>query len=505
MSKTLEHFLFENNVPILKDIEDLVWSDGLFGLSQTIQVLDLMIGYLKGKKLNTPIIQKFDAVPTIITGTFSYDPILFDEDGQPVNGVDENYLLLDYDGNLQFDENKLVVERADESTKNKHKVVRIKTKHRYIQNSFFLGTRAVFGKKPRLAFTNDDIDEAYTSSDQLNGRLHEIFEPLKALGIKNRILVGDVLFTKSQLEEEKINDEDNIIFRSNTILYGVPKSNAELYDRIKKAELGIHFYGSYNGNFRWVAVRDKESNRIKSVRLSSDWLTMTQSVDLSGIKETDDVFFDSEQLKSLKGKHDRKKVNDRTIIEIENIDRRIKDAYNELKGNSDFNKLFSNDEFKEVIANYSRYTANRATGANITDSMSIDTLLKFVVSGTRRKIGSSKKIETKQKKLAGGKTLIQFIKENKRIIQQMFIIMREIENLKTIVLTALEKSRIDINAFIKTNNGLVFQTLPAHYIVPTSPSTAVRLSDRSAFTNYVETEMGNDTHYKDAIRKIDEL
>ena len=64
----------------------------------------VIVTIIKGKKLNTPIIEKLDAIPTLIMGQFNYQPVLFDENGQVITGQDEPYLLLDHEGYLQFDE-----------------------------------------------------------------------------------------------------------------------------------------------------------------------------------------------------------------------------------------------------------------------------------------------------------------------------------------------------------------------------------------------------------------
>lgn len=505
MTKTFETFLLESNVPKLYDIEDIVWTDGVLGIQQALYTVNLLIDYLKGKKLRSPVVEKFDAIPTILAGIFHYDSLLFDENGQVVNPQEDNYLLLDHDGNIQFDEDDGTIIRSDESIKNKFKTVSVKTRRKFIQDSFFIGTRAIFTKNPKLLFSLEDINALYDSSDQLNEKLQVVFESLKELPIKNKILLGDVLFTQNDLQQEMINNEDNLLFRSNTILYGIPESNKDLYEKIKKAKLGIHFYGGYQGVFRWVAIRDKDSGKIKAIRPSANWLSLTHHIDISELEHSESVFCDTQALKTLKGKHDRKKISDRTLIDIENLTQDLTLLYNKIKDSRRIKEIFDNANVLKIMEDFTRYISNRATGNKITDQLNFEVLIKFVISGTKRRVNTSKKKETKKSKLEFGKNIIAFLKEKKSDIQKLFEVQQKLESLKLIILNALEKNKLELNAFIKTKHGLMFQTFPAHYIVPISKTTAVRLSDRSAYTHHVESEIENDTFNKQTLHRIDDI
>ena len=83
---------------------------------------------------------------------------------------------------------------------------------------FFVAKKGVFNKNPKVYKTDAEID-ADTSGD-LADKLKLALKHLKPLGIK-QVIQGDFLFTKQDLNKEKIDGKSYLTFHPNTIVYAV--------------------------------------------------------------------------------------------------------------------------------------------------------------------------------------------------------------------------------------------------------------------------------------------
>ena len=142
---------------------------------------------------------------------------------------------------------------------------------------FFVGTKGVFNKTPKVNYTNADID-ANHSSGGLNEKLKVALKYLPKLGIKN-VLQGDMLFTQDDLSTENIDGISYTTFQPNTITYAVPKESA---DPIKKSKMGIVWHTTYTGE------------TLQSMRASF-------GANISGLTKTSDVWFTDADYKDTSG------------------------------------------------------------------------------------------------------------------------------------------------------------------------------------------------------------
>ena len=108
---------------------------------------------------------------------------------------------------------------------------------------FFVGTKSVFNKTPKINYTPGDI--ASNHSGPVAQKLNVCLKELKRLGITG-IYQGDLLFTKGDTKVANIDGERMITFTPNTITYAVPVSSA-LGRKISRARLGIVFHTYYTG------------------------------------------------------------------------------------------------------------------------------------------------------------------------------------------------------------------------------------------------------------------
>jgi hypothetical protein len=108
---------------------------------------------------------------------------------------------------------------------------------------FFVGTKAVFNKNPKVNYTTGDIRKNH--SGELAEKLSVALRELSRLGIKD-VLQGDFLFTQSDLKSINIDGEKMISFTPNTITYAVPVDSS-IGKRIARARMGIVFHTKYTG------------------------------------------------------------------------------------------------------------------------------------------------------------------------------------------------------------------------------------------------------------------
>jgi len=108
---------------------------------------------------------------------------------------------------------------------------------------FFVGTKSVFNKTPKINYTTSDIRRNH--GGELANKLQVCLRELPKLGLSG-VYQGDLLFTRGDLKAANIDGEKMITFTPNTITYAVP-ADSNIGRRIVRAKLGIVFHTVYSG------------------------------------------------------------------------------------------------------------------------------------------------------------------------------------------------------------------------------------------------------------------
>ncbi|NDB57054.1 hypothetical protein EB001_01190 [bacterium] len=112
-----------------------------------------------------------------------------------------------------------------------------------ITGGFFVGTKSVFNKKdPKICFTPGDIDSMY--ENELNKKLKDCLKYFSQLGITG-VIQGDLLYTNDK-KTQRINDEELVVFRPNTITYGIPTDHP-IGQKVNRSKIGVVFHTNYAG------------------------------------------------------------------------------------------------------------------------------------------------------------------------------------------------------------------------------------------------------------------
>jgi hypothetical protein len=108
---------------------------------------------------------------------------------------------------------------------------------------FFVGTKSVFNKKdPKICYTEGDVDSMYEG--ELNKKLKDCLNYFSKLGITG-VIQGDLLFT-SDKKTQRVDGEQLIVFRPNTITYGIPVDHP-IGEVVNNAKIGVVFHTHYSG------------------------------------------------------------------------------------------------------------------------------------------------------------------------------------------------------------------------------------------------------------------
>ena len=141
---------------------------------------------------------------------------------------------------------------------------------------FFVGTKSVFNKTPKINYTNRDIDRNH--GGVVAQKLKVCLAYLSKLNIKG-ILQGDLLFTGDDKKNVTIDGEPMISFTPNTITYAMPKNSA-VGKKIAAAKMGIVFHTQYNG--KTMASLAASFGSVTGSTNKNIWLASAKYQDTSG-------------------------------------------------------------------------------------------------------------------------------------------------------------------------------------------------------------------------------
>ena len=109
---------------------------------------------------------------------------------------------------------------------------------------FFVGTKSIFNKVPKINYTEEDIINNHGHAPGLVDKLTKALKYLPELGIQ-KILQGDFMFDDEMLDVVEIDGEPHYRFKPNTIIYAVPV-NSDIGREIGQSKFGIVFHTTYD-------------------------------------------------------------------------------------------------------------------------------------------------------------------------------------------------------------------------------------------------------------------
>jgi len=114
-----------------------------------------------------------------------------------------------------------------------------------VTGKFFVGTKSVFAKKPKINYSLKDIVQNHGDSPGLVAKLQAAFTHLRKLNIPHgEVYQGDMMYTPDDLKLENIEGKEHLTFTPNTLTYAVPHGSEDA-KRIAASKMGIIVHTGY--------------------------------------------------------------------------------------------------------------------------------------------------------------------------------------------------------------------------------------------------------------------
>ena len=326
---------------------------------------------------------------------------------------------------------------------------------------WFVGTKGVFGKTPKLNYTKDDISRNH-GTDDLGQKLLKCLVHLKKLNIQG-IVQGDYMFDRDTLQRQSTAGENQVTFKPNTITYAVPE-DSDLGKQMAAAQLGIIFHTTYTGD------------RI-------DNLQAKYGADVAAFARTPDVWFDNATYKNVSGTANfTAEEQAQFTAGMEKLKALLTKVPTNLSAMLGVNKdflpffmLFINDQIKkgvlptdtnEYLKGFAEFYQGR---------------MQQQAAGLK----AQKALQLRQQKM---KDMPLFLKQMQKPLAAMMAFYKEVITLKKLTLDKMNKATA-IGTFAQTDSGLEV-TDPEGFVAVGKTGDAVKLVDRLGFSRKNLTSIG---------------
>ena len=392
---SFKEILNEDKNTHMEHLEDEIINNGVKGATTAIQFLNSLKDMLAGGKSKTNVTVKWDGAPAIFAGI------------NPENG------------------------------------------------KFFVATKSLFNKVPKINYTVADID-ANHGSEGPSDKLKVALKTLPDLGMKG-IYQGDIMFSKGDLKKQTIDDVSMLTFGPNTITYAVPE-DSDLASTIRKASLGVVWHTKYTGK-------------------SIDSLKASFGVDANIFKKSKRVWFDDAYL-------DTANAVTFSPADVNKLEKKINQIAGAAGKAGKFLNELGKDKTKWGLAPLMKVFFNTKVraGSKIADTKNL--VKEFEQYYTDR---LSTEIDTK-KSDKGKKKYKDIQKDAQKVLRkfknELYFTMATylgILDAKNMVVKQLEKIK-SIATFLKTPNGFKV-TAPEGFVAINTKGGAVKLVDRLEFSH----------------------
>ena len=320
---------------------------------------------------------------------------------------------------------------------------------------FFVGTKSVFNKSPKINYTPTDIRRNH--GGELANKLQVCLRELPKLGLDG-IYQGDLLFTRGDLKAVAIDGEKMITFTPNTITYAVP-AGSDIARRIARAKLGIVFHTKYSG--KTMSSLTAGFGSIKGQGPSSVFLASAAFTDTSG-----SATFNKSELSRF----------DALIRMAEGSLRKAKPILDEMSKTSMSDQISVGYRLKTYFNSYIRNSKQGMEKVAVMQQGFRDYYESFI----NAEIDSRKTDKGKEKFIQQKKVGLQFIDRNKQALYFAIASHISLGNAKNFLIQKLNQVQ-SIGHFLRTPTGYKV-TAPEGFVAVDRVAGAIKLVDRLEFS-----------------------
>jgi hypothetical protein len=318
---------------------------------------------------------------------------------------------------------------------------------------FFVGTKSVFAKSPKINYTKKDIATNHGTGD-LGEKLLKCLVHLSKLNIQG-VVQGDMMFTDNDLVRQKINGENFITFKPNEIVYAVPE-NSEIGKTISEAKVGIIFHTTYTGE-------------------SLGEMNAQAGADISSFVKTNDVWYDNATYKNVSGSATFTASESKSFASgIQTLKKLLSNIPQNLSA-----MLSTNKEF---VPMFQMFINSEVKQGRLPDNVNqfLKGFQEFYIARMNQQMAglkAQKAIQLRQQKM---KQMPAFMNTIKKPLQAMLTFSKQVQILKAEALQKMNQA-MQVGTFAQTENGLEV-TDPEGFVAVGSDGGAVKLVDRLTFS-----------------------
>ena len=313
---------------------------------------------------------------------------------------------------------------------------------------FFVGTKSVFNKTPKINYTDADIDANHPGGG-LNTKLKASLKNLKSLGIKG-ILQGDLLFTPEDLSEITVGGEKLLSFTPNTITYAFP-TESDIASQIRRSKLGVVWHTAYKGK-DMSSMKASFGPNVSYLQTSSK--VWSQDAKFTGAGK---ATFDSK--------------------ETTKINKLISHARGQLKGISKFiDNLKQNTLLQKELK---IYINSRVREGSL--ELSASAFTTYVGAKIQQEADKRKSQAGKDRQIKLKNDTIKEINSQKSNLNKAFSLYKTLIDIKNTIIRKLDTVK-NIGTFIKTGTGFRVTGHEGFVAIDKVNKKALKLVDRLEFS-----------------------
>ena len=318
---------------------------------------------------------------------------------------------------------------------------------------FFVGTKSVFAKSPKINYTKKDIANNH-GTDELGQKLLKCLVHIKKLNIQG-VVQGDLLFTDEDITRKNIGGKPHLTFTPNTITYAVPEGS-DLSKQIDRAKVGIIFHTTYNGE----TLAD---------------MTASGGADVSAFTKNNDVFFDNATYKDVSGSA---KFTDEETKKFYNGIEKLENLLNNVPRNLS-SVLGQNQDFVPMFQMYINAMVKQGELPSNVNQFLLG-FKKFYAERMKQQMAGLKAQKALQLRQDKMKQMPQFLAKARAPLQAMLTFYKAVQTMKAFVLKKMNQA-MAIGSFSQTDSGLEV-TEPEGFVAVDKSGNAVKLVDRLGFS-----------------------
>lgn len=320
----------------------------------------------------------------------------------------------------------------------------------WINNNFFVSSKSLFNKEPKINFSNEDIDKNHTGG--LAEKLKLALKYLKSVIPKGKIYQGDFLFDSSSRESKNINGIESWVWQPNTIQYSVDK-NTPLGKRIGAAKFGIIFHTEYMSNgidissihLKGFGVKEEDLNKSKDV-----WFIDAYHHDMGSI-----TAFSNNELKEFN-------TCEKLILS--------------LQSSVDWN--YDEETKKQIMTFINTYI--RDNKIQPTPEIKAKEFKEYILRKSEDLINSKKSEKGKESETKKWKTVIEYSNKEKSLIA-LFKIHDALTSMKMLIIKKLDSIK-EIKTFLVKTNGDIIVTGNEGFVLTKTSASGAKFVDRYSFS-----------------------